>query len=145
METFWSWFRFCLKSISLNTNANNNPKVKVCHKFFVGFWLPRLCSHAAAWSFPAAEYDQVIVKYCFSLFILAGCLCSPQTLRRSESRSQMWKDRTPEGDLFNFERFFGLCFIRSELRGSRSSSQVGSSQQRMDDACGWSGDNPTRD
>lgn len=36
----------------------------------------------------------------------------------------MWKDRTPEGDLFNFERFFGLCFIRSELRGSRSSSQV---------------------
>lgn len=33
----------------------------------------------------------------------------------------MWKDMMPEGDLFNFERFFGLCFIRSELRGGRSS------------------------
>lgn len=30
----------------------------------------------------------------------------------------MWKDIMPEGDLFNFERFFGLYFIRSELRGS---------------------------
>lgn len=27
----------------------------------------------------------------------------------------------PEGDLFNFERFFGLCFIRSEQRGGGSS------------------------
>lgn len=52
---------------------------------------------------------------------LPSCLCSPQTLPRSESRSQMWTDIMPEGDLFNFERFFGLCFIRSELRGGGSS------------------------
>lgn len=23
----------------------------------------------------------------------------------------MWKDTMPKGDLFNFERFFGLCFF----------------------------------
>lgn len=85
-------------------------------------------SSLAAYKHESVEFPNTVSHFP----VARQYLCSLQTLPRCENRSQMWKDTMPEGDLFNFERFFGLCFIRWELRsGSGSShplSHVGSSQ-----------------
>lgn len=90
-------------------------KVKVCHKATLNF------PFQACVAFLQPNATRLLSNIVSHFLFLPSCLCSPQTLPRSESRSQMWKDIMPEGDLFNFERFFGLCFIRSELRGGGSS------------------------
>lgn len=95
----------------------------------------RLVIPAQQWehsSLVASKHESVEFTNTVSHFPVARqYLCSRQTLPRCENRSQMWKDTMPEGDLFNFERFFGWCFICWELRsGSGSShplSHVGSS------------------
>lgn len=56
---------------------------------------------------PAAESNQVIVKYCFPLFLFAQLFMqSTNVTALRESEPNVEGHDAPEGDLFNFERFF---------------------------------------
>lgn len=110
-----------------------NKEIKYTVTNMVCIWLVISIEQWEHFSLNAYKHKPVEYTNTVSHFPVARqYLCSLQTLPRCKNRSQMWKDTMPEGDLFNFERFFGLCFICWELRSSSGSSNplshVGSSQ-----------------